>query len=101
MGLVMLPPQVTMRPLGQIKAKWPNARTHSKRQIRQIASSILRNGWTHPLLLVECGYRIAGEGRCRAAEELGRKEVPVIVLKGLSDAAKRAFALADNKIAAN
>src|SRR5438105_559280 len=78
-----------------------NARTHSKKQIRQIANSIRRFGWTYPILTDENGGVIAGHGRLEAAEFLDLREVPVIVVTGLSDAEKRALALADNKIAEN
>jgi DNA modification methylase len=78
-----------------------NARTHSKKQVRQISNSILQFGWTCPILADEEGNIIAGHGRYLAALELGLKEVPVAVLNGLTAVQKRALALADNKIAAN
>ena len=78
-----------------------NARTHSKKQIRQIANSILRFKWTYPILADENGEIICGHGRLQAGIELGLKKVPVIVMSDLSDAEKRALALADNKIATN
>ena len=78
-----------------------NARTHSNKQVGQIANSIRRFGWTYPILIGEAGEIIAGFGRWKAAEHLGLQEVPVIVMTGLSDLEKRALALADNKVAAN
>ena len=78
-----------------------NARTHSKKQVNQIANSIVGFGWTYPILIDEHGNIIAGVGRYLAAQQLGLRKVPVIVMTGLSDAEKRALALADNKIAAN
>jgi DNA modification methylase len=78
-----------------------NARTHSKKQIRQIQNSIQRFKWTYPILVDEDDVIIAGHGRHLAAIELGLRDVPVIVMRGLSDAEKRALALADNKIASN
>jgi DNA modification methylase len=78
-----------------------NSRTHSKKQIRQVANSILRFGWTYPILIDENDIILAGHARYEAALLLGLEEVPVIVVSGLSDAEKRALALADNKIAAN
>jgi DNA modification methylase len=84
-----------------LRANKRNARTHSKKQIRQIANSILRFKWTYPILADENGEIICGHGRWQAALVLGLKTVPVIVMSGLSDAEKRALALADNKIAAN
>jgi DNA modification methylase len=85
----------------QIKVDRRNARTHSAKQIRQIADSIAAFGFTNPLLLTENGTLIAGEGRYRAAQLLGLAKVPVIVLAGLSPARQRALAIADNKIAEN
>jgi hypothetical protein len=78
-----------------------NARTHSKKQIRQLCNSILQFGWTYPILADEEGNVIAGHGRYLAALELRLKEVPVAVLTGLSHVQRRALALADNKIADN
>jgi hypothetical protein len=87
--------------LNQIKLNRRNARTHSGKQIRQIANSIVAFGFTNPLLVSEDGTLIAGEGRYRAAQLLGLAKVPVIVLAGLSPARQRALAIADNKIAEN
>jgi DNA modification methylase len=78
-----------------------NARTHSKKQIRQIADSIVAYGFTVPLLADESLMTLAGHGRLEAAKLVGLSEVPVIVLEGLSEAKKRALVLADNKIAEN
>lgn len=78
-----------------------NARTHSRRQIRQIAASIKKFGWTNPILIDEDSRVIAGHGRLAAAESLGRDEVPAIRLVGLTDPQKRALALADNKLSEN
>ena len=78
-----------------------NARTHSKKQIRQIADSIVAFGFTVPLLIDENPIIIAGHGRLEAAKLVGLNEVPAIVLEGLSEAKKRALLLADNKIADN
>jgi DNA modification methylase len=84
-----------------LKTNPRNARTHSKKQIRQIADSIRAFGFVVPLLIDENGILVAGHGRLEAAKVLALGEVPVIVLDGLSDAKKRALLLADNKIAAN
>lgn len=78
-----------------------NARTHSPKQIEQIANSIRQFGFTNPLLIDEKNEIIAGHGRLEAARQLGMKEVPAIYLRGLSAAAKSALRLADNKIAEN
>jgi ParB-like chromosome segregation protein Spo0J len=78
-----------------------NARTHSDEQVSQIAASIKEWGWTTPVLVDEDGGIIAGHGRTLAAQRLKMTEVPVMVAKGWSDAKKRAYVLADNKLALN
>jgi len=78
-----------------------NARTHSEAQINQIAASIKEWGWTTPVLVDEQGGIIAGHGRTLAAQRLEMTEVPVMVAKGWSDAKKRAYIIADNKLAQN
>jgi site-specific DNA-methyltransferase (adenine-specific) len=78
-----------------------NSRTHSDEQIGQIAASIKEWGWTTPVLVDEGGSIIAGHGRILAAQRLKMTEVPVMVAKGWSDAKKRAYIIADNKLAMN
>jgi len=78
-----------------------NARTHSDEQVGQIAASIKEWGWTTPVLIDEQGGIIAGHGRTLAAQKLEMTEVPVMVAKGWSDAKKRAYIIADNKLAQN
>lgn len=78
-----------------------NARTHSQKQIRQIAASIREFSWTAPIIVDEDSTIIAGHGRYLAAQELALRRVPVVSVEGLSTAQKRALAIADNKIAAN
>jgi len=78
-----------------------NARTHSDEQVAQIAASIREWGWTTPVLVDEGGGIIAGHGRTLAAQRLQMAEVPVMVARGWSDAKKRAYILADNKLALN
>ena len=85
----------------QIKLNQRNSRTHSAKQIRQIANSIMAFGFTNPLLITEDGTLIAGEGRYKAAQLLGLVKVPLIVLTRLSPARLRALAIADNKIGNN
>src|SRR5262245_33458144 len=81
-----------------IRANARNARTHSKKQLRQIGDSIEAFGFVVPILVDEDDVIIAGHGRWEAAVLLGLQEVPVIRLQGLSKAKRRALALADNKI---
>jgi DNA modification methylase len=76
-----------------------NARTHSKKQVRQIANSIKRFGFNNPVLVDHAGQIIAGHGRVEAAKLLGLKVVPTLRLSHLSDVEKRAYVLADNKLA--
>jgi DNA modification methylase len=76
-----------------------NARTHSKRQIRQIADSIAAFGFTNPILIDKTDTIVAGHGRLRAAQLLGIDQVPTIRLERLSEDQIRAYILADNKLA--
>jgi DNA modification methylase len=76
-----------------------NARTHSKRQIRQIADSIRAFGFTNPVLVDRSGTIVAGHGRVEAAKLLGMKIVPTICLENLNEDQIRAYILADNKLA--
>src|SRR5262245_38209906 len=101
MELSVTAPEVRLRSISKLRPNKRNARTHSKRQIQQIADSIARFGWAAPIVVDEHNSILAGHGRYCAAQLLGLKDIPVIVLSGLSDAEKRAFVLADNKIAAN
>src|SRR5215475_3547268 len=84
-----------------LKPKARNARTHSRKQIRQIADSIATFGFLVPLLVDEDHVVIAGHGRYAAAKLLGVEQVPAIKVQGLSEAKRRALALADNKIGEN
>lgn len=76
-----------------------NARTHSDDQVTRIASSIKEFGFTNPILIDGENGIIAGHGRLMAAKKLGMREVPIIELSGMTDAQKRAYILADNKLA--
>jgi ParB family chromosome partitioning protein len=78
-----------------------NSRTHSDEQVAQIAASIKEWGFTTAVLVDEQGGIIAGHGRTLAAQRLQMKEVPVMVAAGWSDAKKRAYIIADNKLALN
>jgi len=78
-----------------------NSRTHSDEQINQVASSIKEFGITNPILIDEDNSIIAGHCRTMAMNKLGIEETPVIILKGLSDAQKKAYVIADNKLALN
>ena len=87
--------------LDALKPNPRNAHTHSKKQIRQIADSIVACGFTVPVLIDENSMLLAGHGRLEAAKLLGLEKIPAIRLHGLSEAKKRALLIADNKIAEN
>lgn len=78
-----------------------NARTHSDAQVSQIAASIREFGFCNPVLIDKDGGIIAGHGRVLAAQKLGLKELPTITLGHLNETQKRAYILADNKLALN
>ena len=78
-----------------------NSRTHSESQIKQIATSIREFGFTNPILIDEGGSVIAGHGRLVAAELLNLDEVPTITLEGLTETQRKAYVIADNKLALN
>lgn len=78
-----------------------NSRTHSESQIKQIASSIREFGFTNPILIDDQGTIIAGHGRVMAAKVLQLDKVPTITLGALSDAQRKAYVIADNKLALN
>src|SRR5215210_3473835 len=78
-----------------------NARTHSKKQVKQIARSIERFGFTNPVLISDDNEIVAGHGRVEAAKLLGIETVPTLRLSHLSPAQRRAYIIADNKLAQN
>ena len=78
-----------------------NSRTHSEAQVSQIAASIREWGWTMPILCDEEGNVIAGHGRIMAAQKLGIEEAPCMTATGWSEAKRRAYVIADNKLALN
>lgn len=78
-----------------------NSRTHSQEQVKQIAASIREFGFTNPVLIDGEGTIIAGHGRVMAAQHLQMMDVPCIRLDYLTDAQRRAYVIADNKLALN
>ena len=92
---------VERRPVAALVPYARNARTHSDEQVAQIAASIREFGWTIPVLVDEQGTIIAGHGRVLAAQRLGIAEIPVMVAAGWSEAKRRAYVIADNKLALN
>ena len=92
---------VETRPLAALIPYARNARLHDDAHVAQIAASIKEWGWTFPVLIDESDGILAGHGRVLAAHLLKLEDVPVIVARGWSEAKKRAYILADNKLAAN
>ena len=88
-------PVATLRPYKR------NARRHSKAQVAQIAESIRRFGFTNPVLIGDTGEIVAGHGRVEAARRLGMETVPTLRLSHLNEIERRAYVLADNKLALN
>lgn len=93
--------KIVYRPTTSLIPYARNSRTHSELQIGQIASSIREFGFTQPILLDGDNGIIAGHGRYQAALKLSMSEVPTIDLSHLSDSQKRAYVIADNKLALN
>ena len=91
--------KITYRKIGELIPYTGNARTHSDKQIAQIAASIRKFGFTNPVLIDEDGSIVAGHGRVAAAKQLGIAEVPTIVLGHLTPTERRAYVIADNRLA--
>lgn len=85
--------------IAELKPAPRNARTHSKAQIGKIANSIRRFGFTNPVLIDKGRNVVGGHGRITAAQQLGMTEIPCVVLEDMSEAERRAYILADNKLA--
>lgn len=93
--------EIEYRPPASLRPYDRNARTHSAKQIRQIADSITRFGFTNPVLVSDDGQIIAGHGRVAAAKLLAMDTVPTVRLSHLGETERRAYLLADNKLALN
>lgn len=93
--------KVEQWPIEKLVPYAKNSRTHSEEQVAQIASSIREWGFTTAVLVDESGSIIAGHGRVMAARKLGLASLPVMVAAGWTDAQKRAYVIADNKLALN
>ncbi len=94
-------PEYKTKPTADLIPYARNSRTHSDEQVTQIASSIKEFGFTNPVLIDADGGIIAGHGRVMAAKKLGITEVPCIELSHLTEAQRRAYVIADNKLALN
>ncbi|HDL9594859.1 TPA: ParB N-terminal domain-containing protein [Escherichia coli] len=88
-------------PVGKLLRYAKNSRTHSDEQVEQLVSSIREFGFTNPVLIDEKNELIAGHGRLAAAEILEMDKVPAIRLSNLSEKQKKAYRIADNKLALN
>jgi ParB-like chromosome segregation protein Spo0J len=93
--------KIIYKPIADLIPYARNSRTHSDAQVAQIAASIREFGWTNPVLLDGKNGIIAGHGRVMAAQKLGETEVPTIELSHMDDNQKRAYIIADNKLALN
>ncbi|NKB37983.1 MAG: DNA methylase N-4 [Gammaproteobacteria bacterium] len=93
--------QVTYLSVTALKPAPHNPRTHSPKQVQQVANSIQSFGFTNPILIDEANNVIAGHGRLGAAKILGMQAVPTIQLEHMTDAQKREYLIADNKLAEN
>jgi 16S rRNA G966 N2-methylase RsmD len=92
---------VEYHPTARLQPRANNPRTHSKKQIAQIAAAIQKFGFINPILIDDKGSVIAGHGRLAAAKQIGLTEVPVVRLSDMSEAEIRAYVIADNKLAEN
>ena len=90
---------VMYRPLASLRANPRNARTHTKAQLRQIADSICAFGFLNPIILDDEGVVLAGHARLAAASSAGLQAVATVRASGLTEAQKRAYVLADNRLA--
>ena len=96
-----LPDQIEHLPTDTLVPYARNSRTHSPEQVAQIAASIKEFGFTNPVLIDANNTLIAGHGRVMAAQSIGLAAVPAIRLAHLTDAQRRAYVIADNKLAEN
>lgn len=93
--------EVTYRPIEELRPRAGNPRTHSKKQLAQIAASLKRFGFTNPVLIDDGDGIVAGHGRVEAARLVDIAQVPTIRLSDMSEADVRAYVIADNKLAEN
>ena len=99
MTLSFAPDAIETWPLAKLQPYARNAKLHGPDQVAKIAASMAEFGWTVPCLVADDGELIAGHGRVLAATQLGLTEAPVIVLGHLTEAQRRAYPLADNRLA--
>jgi DNA modification methylase len=95
------PLSIVYQALADLKPRATNPRTHSKKQITQIANAIRRFGFTNPVLVDDTNGIVAGHGRVEAAKVVGLDQVPTVRLSAMSEAEIRAYVIADNRLAEN
>jgi hypothetical protein len=93
--------QVVYRPIDELRPAKNNPRTHSRKQLAQLQRSIEHFGFTSPVLISDNGELVAGHGRVKAARLAGMTQVPTICLSSLTHEQRRAYVIADNKLALN
>jgi ParB-like chromosome segregation protein Spo0J len=99
MTLAFAPERIEQWPLARLQPCAKNAKLHGPDQVAKLAASMAEFGWSVPCLVGEDGELIAGHGRVLAATQLGLTEAPVIVLGHLTEAQRRAYRIADNRLA--
>jgi DNA modification methylase len=92
---------VVYQDVGALKPRPNNPRTHSRKQIAQIAKAIRRFGFINPILVDDANFMIAGHGRLEGAKAVGLDQVPTVRLADMSEAEIRAYVIADNRLAEN
>ena len=92
---------VSRKPIKDLIPYARNSRTHNEIQVKQIQASMREWGWTNPIIIDEAGGIIAGHGRVLAAQAEGYTEAPCITATGWTEAQKKAYIIADNKLALN
>jgi ParB-like chromosome segregation protein Spo0J len=92
---------ISYQAVSALKPRATNPRTHSKKQITQIANAIRRFGFTNPVLVDDANGIIAGHGRVEGAKVVGLDQVPTVRLSDMSEAEIRAYVIADNRLAEN
>src|SRR5258706_13297515 len=92
---------ISYQAVNALKPRATNPRTHSKKQITQIANAIRRFGFTNPVLLDDANGIIAGHGRVEAAKVVGLDQAPTVRLSDMTEAEIRAYVIADNRLAEN
>jgi len=96
---IRYPGELELWPIDRLKPCDRNPRTHTPGQIKKLVRSLQEFGWTNPILVDRAGHIVAGHGRLIAAREIGLKRVPVIQLGHLTSAQRRAYLIADNRLA--